>query len=129
MTTTTITTTAEALVVAGCEAATERLRWEYNRAYRRRLRLPGVHPNNRDADRDACIHIRHELPIVLARHLPGIQLVCWDDPTPNIIDSLWHHPTGWDIDIHWDYHPDWTIGDPTAITLHPTQTNDHKAVA
>lgn len=103
-------------VAAGCAAAQRRLRWEYTVAYRRRLRLPGVYPNPTDADHAACETLRHRTPIVLAAHLPGIQLTEWIDPHPAVIDSSWTLP-GHDIDIYWDYHPNWTIGDPTALTI------------
>lgn len=93
------------LIANGCDAATRQLRWEYTAAYRRRLRLPGVHPNKLDADQTACQELRHHVPVVLARHLPGINLVEWLDPNPAVIDSIWELPGGWTIDIGWDYHP------------------------
>lgn len=116
-TTTATTAPTPPTIEQACAKAASRLRWEYTVAYRRRHRLPGVYPNNHDADQAACEHLRHHIPIVLAGHLPGIQLVEWEDPHPSVIDSTWRHGQTV-IEVFWDYHPDWTIGDPSAITIH-----------
>ncbi len=125
MTITAPAATDSAGIVQGCEAASRRLRWEYTVAFRRRHRNHTPSPTlDIEADQLACEHLRTIVPVVLARHLPGVRLVEWIDPHPAVIDSTWHAPTAWTIDLYWDYRSDWIIGDQTALTVHATSP-DH----
>lgn len=120
----------EHAIAHACEAITTQLRDAYQSAYQQRL-TTNRRPRNDEwiwPDQTACEDLRLALPDLITTHLPGTELIAWDDPHPRVIDSTWQHPTGYQIDVFWDYHPNWTIGDPTAITVthnHPaTQQND-----
>lgn len=108
-------------IAAACKTAERQLQRIYRIHYQHHRSAGPEH-----ADHQACRHLRAVLADTITRHLPSICLVEWMNPHPTVIDSSWAMP-GWEIDVYWDYHPNWTIGDPTALTIwhQPTTPNNN----
>ena len=110
-----------------CAAAARDLRSIYTTTYRPALNYHTNKPNNgcnpiEEADRQACRTLRRCLQSTLNRHLGNVELGFYVDPGYWIIDSTWTTDTH-TIDIYWDYHPNWQIGDPTALSVTATPLN------